>query len=91
MNPGVPSTAGLADGLRAAFYNAPVPSGWTLTLVESSETASILMRTIWDFCNWVNIRSSTPALAQRFTRVYTVCQLPKRLGRPRYLQPYSAT
>ncbi len=34
-------------------------------LVESSETASILMRTIWQVCNWANIRSSTPDLAQR--------------------------
>ncbi|OLI61044.1 hypothetical protein IXO159_18700, partial [Xanthomonas oryzae pv. oryzae] len=25
-------------------------------LVESSETASILMRTIWQVCNWVNAR-----------------------------------
>ncbi len=35
--------------------------------------------------------ASTPALLQRLMRVYTVCQLPKRLGRPRHLQPCSAT
>ena len=46
MNLGVPSAAGLADGLRAVFFSAPVPSGCTLMLVESSDTASILMRTI---------------------------------------------
>ena len=46
MNLGGPSAAGLADGLRAVFFRAPVPSGWTLTAVLSKATASILMRTI---------------------------------------------
>src|SRR5207237_10575009 len=46
MNLGVPSAAGLADGLRAVFFSAPVPSGCTLTAVLSKPTASILMRTI---------------------------------------------
>jgi hypothetical protein len=45
MNLGVPSAARLADGLRAVFFSAPVPSGCTLMLVLSSDTASILMRT----------------------------------------------
>ena len=44
MNLGVPSAAGLADGLRAVFFSAPVPSGCTLMLVLSNDTASILMR-----------------------------------------------
>src|SRR5208282_2988348 len=35
MNLGGPSDARLADGLRSVFFNAPVPSGWTLTVVES--------------------------------------------------------
>jgi hypothetical protein len=38
-------------------------------LVESSETASILMRTTCAFCNSSNIRSSTPDFVQRFMRV----------------------
>ena len=46
MNLGGPSSTGLADGLRSVFFNAPVPSGCTLTIVLSTETASILMRTI---------------------------------------------
>ena len=29
MNLGRPSAAGPANGLRAVFFNAPVPSGWT--------------------------------------------------------------
>jgi hypothetical protein len=33
MNFGGPSAAGFADGLRTVFFNAPVPSGWTLTVV----------------------------------------------------------
>ena len=45
MNLGVPPTSGFADGLWAVFFNAPVPSGCTLMLVLSSETASILTRT----------------------------------------------
>src|SRR5208282_6714446 len=54
MNFGVPSAAGFADSLGAIFFNAPVPSGWTLTEVESSEKASILMRTICSACNFSN-------------------------------------
>jgi len=46
MNLGGPSSSGLADGLRAVFFSAPVPSGCTLTMVLSSATDSILMRTI---------------------------------------------
>jgi len=46
MNLGGPSPAGLADGLGAVFFSAPVPSGCTLTAVLSKATASILMRTI---------------------------------------------
>ncbi len=69
MNLGVPSPSGFSDGLRTVFFNAPVPSGWTLMLVESSETASILMRTTCAHCNCSNMRSRTPALVQRFMRV----------------------
>ena len=46
MNLGGPSCARLADGLGAVFFRAPVPSGCTLTAVESKATASTLMRTI---------------------------------------------
>jgi len=46
MNLGGPSAAGLADGLGAVFFRAPVPSGCTLTAVLSMATASILIRTI---------------------------------------------
>ena len=46
MNLGVPSPTGFANRLGAVFFNAPVPSGCTLTEVLSSETASILIRTI---------------------------------------------
>ena len=45
MNLCGPSSARLADGLRAVFFSAPVPSGCTLMMVESSETASMRMRT----------------------------------------------
>jgi len=46
MNLGCPSASGLADGLGAVFFSAPVPSGCTLTTVLSRATDSILMRTI---------------------------------------------
>src|SRR4029077_2317708 len=36
MNFGGPSPWGSADGLRAVFFSAPVPSGCTLTMVLSS-------------------------------------------------------
>ena len=45
MNLGFPSASGLANGLGTVFLSAPVPSGCTLMLVESIDTASILMRT----------------------------------------------
>ena len=45
MNFGGPPASGFADGLRAVFFRAPVPSGCTLTIVLSRLTASILIRT----------------------------------------------
>ena len=62
MNLGVPSSSGLADRLWSVFFRAPVPSGWTLMLVLSSDTASSLMRTIWERCNCSKTRSRTPRL-----------------------------
>ena len=44
MNLGVPAAARLADGLRAVFFRAPVPSGCTFTLVLSKPTHSTRMR-----------------------------------------------
>ena len=46
MNFGGPSATRFSDRLWAVFFNAPVPSGCTLTAVLSRDTASILMRTI---------------------------------------------
>ena len=60
MNLGGPTASGLADGLGSVFFNAPVPSGWTLTVVLSIETASSLIRTICSRCRNSNTRSSTP-------------------------------
>ena len=45
VNLSCPAAPRFAYGLRAVFFNAPVPSGCTLTEVLSSDTASILMRT----------------------------------------------
>jgi len=36
---GISATTAFADGLRAVFFNAPVPSGCTLILVLSSDSA----------------------------------------------------
>ncbi len=69
MNLGGPAAAGLADGLRAVFFRAPVPSGCTLTAVLSIDNASSLMRTIRSRCKCSNTRSSTPFFGQRFIRV----------------------
>lgn len=38
VNFGGPAASRLADRLRTVFFNAPVPSGWTFTAVESRET-----------------------------------------------------
>ena len=46
MNLGGPPAAGSTQGLRTVFFNAPVPSGWTLTIVLSNATASIFTRMI---------------------------------------------
>ena len=73
------------------FFSAPVPSGCTLMTVLSVDIASILMWMICCSCSATKIRSSTPALAQRFIRVWIVCQLPNRRGRPLHLQSCSAT
>ena len=69
MNLGAPSTARVADRLGSVLFNAPVPSGWTLTMVESSDTASSLLRTTCSGCHFSKRRSSTPLFAQRFMRV----------------------
>ena len=60
-------------------------------MVLSIETASSLMRTICSRWRYSNTLSSTPFFDHRFIRVYTVCQLPNRLGNPRHLHPCSAT
>jgi len=91
MNLGGPAAAGLADGLRAVFFSAPVPSGCTLTLVLSSPAASSFTRTIRSRRRCSNTLSRTPFFDHRLIRVYMVCQLPKRFGSPRHLQPCSAT
>jgi hypothetical protein len=49
-------------------------------MVLSRPRASTLTRRISFSCSAVNTRSRTPALAQRFIRVYTVCHRPKRFG-----------
>ena len=69
MDLGVPTATGLADSLRTVFFGAPVPSGCTLTLVESSDTASSLICTICARCSCSKARSRTPDLAQRLMRV----------------------
>ena len=82
---------GISRWPAVRFFKAPVPSGCTLTRVESSFTASILRRTICSRCNCSKTRPNTPFLDQRFMRVKRVCQLPKRFGSPRHLHPCSAT
>ena len=62
MNLGGPSAAGFADRLRTVFFNAAVPSGWTFTMVESIDTASILMRTNCSRCSFSKKASSTAVL-----------------------------
>ena len=69
MNLGGSAAPGLADGLGSVFFKAPVPSGCTLTMVLSIETASSLMRTIRSLCRYSNTLSNTPFFDHRFIRV----------------------
>src|ERR1700722_739589 len=69
MNLGIPSATGFPNGLWPVFFKAPVPSGCTFTDVESSEKASMLMRTICSSWSCSNTRSNTPFLAHRFIRM----------------------
>jgi hypothetical protein len=66
MNFGGPSAAGFTDGLRAVFFNASVPSGCTLIIVLSKETASIRIWMSWACCSrYLQIReANVPALAR---------------------------
>ncbi len=69
MNLGVPASTRLADGLRSVFFNAPVPSGCTLIEADSSEKASMRMRTICFSCRRSKMRSRTPLFDHWFVRV----------------------
>ena len=69
MTLGGPPSAGLADGLRPVWFNAPVPSGGPFTLGLSIDTASSLSRTSCSFWRWANTRSRTPVFDQRVLRV----------------------
>ncbi len=91
MNFCCPSSSRLSDCLWSFFFNAPVPSGCTFTIVLSRDTASILTLTICSFCNFSNTQPNTPFFDHRLIRVYIVCQLPNRFGRPLHLHPCSAT
>ena len=76
MNLGVPSATRFSDGLRSVFFKAPVPSGCTLTEVESKLKASIRMRTICSCCNRSNTgprRLSWPS-GSCAHRCYANCQ-----------------
>ena len=91
MNLGVPSAAGLANGLRSVFFKAPVPSGWTFTDVESREKASILMRTI---CSVAAAQTRGPTRRSWPTgscACRSCARGRNRFGSPRHLQPCSAT
>ena len=59
----------LATMAASVVLRPPVPSGCTLTRVLSSETASILMRTIYSRCSCSKTRSRTLFLDQRFIRI----------------------
>ena len=69
MNLGGPSPTGLANRLRPGFFRAPILSGWTCTIVLSSDTASSLIRTSRYFWRCSNIRLRIPFFDQRFIRV----------------------
>jgi hypothetical protein len=51
------------------FFNAPVPSGWTFTIVLSQAHRFDLGADNLLFLHLFNSLSSTPALAQRFMRI----------------------
>lgn len=69
MDFGGPASAAFTNGLRAVFFKAPLPSGWTLIDVLSRESASMETVIICSACILSNTRCSTPDLLQRFIRV----------------------
>ena len=91
MNFSVPSAFRLANGLLSRFFKAPMPSGCTLILVESRKTIFTLIMMIPFSCKWMNAFCKTPLLAQRFMRVYIVCQFPNSFGNALHLHPFSRT
>lgn len=62
----VPAAAGFANWLFSSFFNAPWASGWTLMLVLSRDTCSILIWIICSFCKAMKTRSKTPLFAHLF-------------------------
>lgn len=60
MNLGGPAPAGFAEGLAGCFFSAPVPTGWTLMIVLSGDTASNWIAMICSCWRRANIRSGTP-------------------------------
>ena len=60
-------------------------------MVLSIDIASGLVRPSWSFRMWSHTRLRTPFFDQRFIRVLRVCHRPNRSGKPRHVQPCSAT
>lgn len=72
MKLGAPACTVFADGLGTVFFSAPVPSGCTLMMVESRQTASMRTCIRRRRCSCSKSVLRTPALAQRLMRIYTV-------------------
>ena len=89
MKFGIPSAPCSSDGLNAAFFKAPIPSGWTLMQVESRLITFTWIWMIPSCCKCKNAAYKTPFFAQRFTRTQITCQSPYSLGKLLHLLPFS--
>ncbi len=91
-NLGGAAVAGAAHGLRSAFFKAPVPAGWTLTVVLSNATTSkrIAQNLLLLLLRKYPIQHTrfAPAAHSR-GRWYVSC--PDASGSPHHLHPCSAT
>ena len=79
--------AAAPEGLRSVFLRAPLACWCARTVVES--TSSVCSAS--SCCTASNARCHTPEAAQRWKRVYVVCQLPRSLGNARHRAPLRAS
>lgn len=81
------AAAAAPQGLRPVFLRAPDACWCARTVVESSSNVC----KVSSCCTAAKTLAHTPLRAQRWNRVYVVCQLPHATGSARHRQPLRAS